>query len=208
MFEEERPALQPLPEKPYTFFKIGERKVNALDSHIEVAGAYYPVPPEYMGRKVIVHYNSKWVKVFYEEKMIQFLSTVQKGRFHPDKTCLPPSKSWSQQGYIQYLFNKCYKIGPSVVKWAKLAESVRKQRAYRSIQGIVALAKKYPRSVINLACQKSIDQNTFSYHIVKELAESIRIQKQIQKEIRFTQESEYIRSPLEYQNIIIRGKNG
>lgn len=202
MFEEEKPFLQPLPKEPYAFFKIGVRKVNVLDSHIEVNGAYYPVPPEYMGRQVVVHYNTEWVKVFFQNKRIQFLSAVSKGRFHPDRSCLPADKSGSQSQYVQYLFDRCSDIGPSVMKWAELAEQEKKQRAYRSIQGIVSLTKKYPDETINHACRQSIDKNAFSYHVVKELAEALVIQKSIQKEIQFSQQSDIIRPLLEYRNLL------
>lgn len=206
MFEEEKPFLSPLPKEPYAFFKIAARKVNILDSHIEVAGAYYPVPPQYMGQHVTVHFNSKWVKVFYNNKRIQFLSTVSKGRFHPDKSCLPEHKSGSQAHYIQYLFERCSDIGPSVIKWAKLAEEERKQRAYRAIQGIVSLTKKYPDAIINHACRQSIEKDALSYHVVKELAEALRIQKNIQKEIQFSQQSDIIRSPFEYHQLVTGGE--
>jgi len=202
MFEQEKPYLQTLPKAPYAFFKIGTRKVNVLDSHIEVAGAYYPVPPQYMGQQVNVHFNTKWVKVFFQNKQIQFLSTVSKGRFHPDKRCLPDQKNGSQTQYIQYLFDRCAEIGPSVIKWAELAEKERKQRAYRSIQGIVSLTKKYPDATINRACQQSIEQNALSYHVVKEHSEALIIQKNIQKEIQFSQQSDIIRSPLEYHKLL------
>jgi len=202
MFEEEKPFLQVLPKEPYAFFKIGVRKVNIIDSHIEVKGAYYPVSPEYLGREVVVHFNSQWVKVFYQNKRIQFLSTVAQGRFHPDKSCLPEDKRGSQTQYIQYLFDRCSEIGPSVAEWAKQAERERNQRAYRSIQGIVTLTKKYPDAVINRACRKSIEKDALSYHVVKELAEALVIQKNIQKEIEFSQQSDVIRTPLEYHNLL------
>ena len=206
MFEEEKPFLLPLPKEPYAFFKIGTRKVNIIDSHIEVAGAYYPIPPQYMGRQVTVHFNTKWVKVYYQNKRIQYLSAVSKGRFHPDKSCLPEHKSGSQAQYIQYLFDRCSDIGPSVIEWAKLAEQERKQRAYRSIQGIVSLTKKYPDATINHACRQSIEKNALSYHVVKELAEALRIQKLIQKEIQFSQQNDIIRSPLEYHQLLTGGE--
>jgi len=173
-----------------------------VDSHIEVEGAYYPIPPRYMGKQVTVHYNRRWVKVFYQEELIQRLSAVEKGRFHPDKSCLPPYKNISQEKYIQYLMNRCALIGPSVLKWAKLAVTQRQERAYRSIQGILALSRKYPHSILDRACGRSIDQNVYSYHVVKERAQEIRIQQQIQEEIRFTQESQYIRTPQEYQSLL------
>jgi transposase len=206
MFEEEKPFLLPVPKEPYAFFKIGTRKVNIIDSHIVVAGAYYPIPPQYMGRQVTVHFNTKWVKVYYQNKRIQYLSAVSKGRFHPDKSCLPEHKSGSQAQYIQYLFDRCSDIGPSVIEWAKLAEQERKQRAYRSIQGIVSLTKKYPDATINHACRQSIEKDALSYHVVKELAEALRIQKLIQKEIQFSQQNDIIRSPLEYHQLLTGGE--
>lgn len=202
MFEQEKPSLQPLPATSYEFFKIGNRKVNALDSHIEVAGAYYPIPPKYMGETVIVHFNSKWVKVYFKQRLIQHLSTVAKGRFHPNNSCLPAHKTWKNEQFVQYLFNKCREIGPAVLNWAQQAEIRRKQTAYRSIQGIVSLSKKYPNHILNQACQRSLNQQAFSYHIVKQLAEEIRLQQQIQTEINFIQENEIIRSPQQYQHLL------
>jgi hypothetical protein len=183
MFHEEQPALQALPSDTFQFFKIGSRKVNSSDSHIEVAGAYYPVPPKFMGKRVQVHYNSRWVKVYYGGELIQHLGAIEKGRFHPDRSCLPAHKNWQQNNYLRYLFKRCSLMGSSVLEWAKQAEAHRQERAYRSIQGVVALSGKYPYSVINAACQRSIENNTFSYHLVKQLAEVIRIEKQVQKEI-------------------------
>jgi hypothetical protein len=202
MFSEEQPALKPLPAAPFNFFRLGSRKVSSRDSHIEVGGAYYPVPPKYMGHTVQVHFNQRWVKVFYRGELIQHLGTVEKGRFHSDRSCLPENKDWQQKRYLVYLFDRCLKIGPHVLQWARLAEKVRFERAYRSIQGVVVLAGKYPSAIINDACRQSITQNVFSYHLIKELAESIRIRQKVQKEINFIQESEYIRSPKTYQKLI------
>jgi len=147
MFREEQPALNPLPSDSFHFFKIGSRKVSSTDSHIEVAGAYYPVPPKYMGRSVKVHYNSRRIKVFYREELIQHLSAVEKGHFHSARSCLPANKNWQKDNYIRYLFSRCSMIGPSVLEWAKVAQEYRQERAYRSIQGIVALSGKYAFSI-------------------------------------------------------------
>ena len=54
VFEEvERPALQPLPQARFPFFHESQRIVHR-DGHVEVAKAYYSVPPEYLGRTVWV----------------------------------------------------------------------------------------------------------------------------------------------------------
>jgi len=203
MFQEEKPTLLPLPDSPYAFFKIGLRKVNSLDSHIEVAGAYYPIPPVYMGKQVTVHFNSTLIKVFYQDRLIQKLSAISKGHFHPDKSCLPENKNYNQLRFLQRLFDQCEQIGPSVVTWAKEAEKTRGQSAYRAILGIVTLSKKFSPEIINWACQQSVTQNVFNYHIVKELAEARSAQLKIQYEIHFLQEDELIRSPKEYQELLL-----
>jgi len=202
MFEEEKPDLQSLPKSLFEFYKIGERKVNVGDSHIEVSGAYYPIPHKYMGKKVTVHYNSKWIKVYYSNKLIQQLSAIAKGQFHPDKSCLPEHKTWSQKQYFQRLLMKCELLGTHVTEWAKQAELYNGPRSYRSIQGVVTLAQKYPENIINQACRKSILQKTFTYKNIKKLTEIITIQKELQPEIPFIQNNELIRSPQEYHNLI------
>jgi len=53
MFEEERPFLQPLPATRFEYYRILERRVH-LDGHVEVNGAYYSVPPRYVGATVVL----------------------------------------------------------------------------------------------------------------------------------------------------------
>jgi len=206
MFLEERPTLQSLPKRRFEIFKTGTRKVNVLDSHIEVAGAFYPVHPKYMGKSVTVHFNSKIVKVYYNQELVQQLSTVDKGRFHPDKSCLPDHKSWTQQQYVARLMKQCGELGSSVLEWAKEAEKVRKQAAYRAIQGVVALGKKYDSIVLDQACRKSLQKDVYNYHIVKHTIERILIEKKIQKEFKFVQEDDIIRNPQEYEKLF-KGEN-
>ena len=49
--EVEQPALQPLATAPFPYFKSGERTVHP-DGHIEVDGAFYPVPLQLLGQSV------------------------------------------------------------------------------------------------------------------------------------------------------------
>ncbi len=53
LFQEvERGALQPLPVERFPFFQEGKRIVHR-DGHVEVAKAYYSVPPEYLGHDAL-----------------------------------------------------------------------------------------------------------------------------------------------------------
>ena len=64
MFREvEQAALLPLPAERLPFFHEAQRIVSR-DGHIEVAKAYYSVPPEYLGRTVWVRWDERLVRVF------------------------------------------------------------------------------------------------------------------------------------------------
>jgi len=201
MFKEEQPSLKALPETSFVFFKVGRRKVSSGDSHIEVNGAYYPVPPNYMGRKVDVHFNSKWVKILFNGKNIQWLSTIEKGRFHPDKSCLPANKAMDRNSWQNHLLKRCSTLGKNVRDWADLAVVERGLPAYRGIQGVLNLTKKYSVKLLNRACYLAVKRNTFSYSLVRHYLEELSIQEQIQTCLPLEQESEIIRSPQTYANL-------
>ncbi len=201
MYAEERSALQPLPEKPFASFKIGRRKVNALDSHIEVRGAYYPVSPKYMGRQVAVHFNSTWVKVLYQGKVIQWLTVTRKGGFHPDRSCLPESKSMDRNAWQKSLLRRCDGAGRDVRRWADQAISARGLLAYRAIQGMLSLKKKYPTRALNQACKLACERAGFSYHLIRNYLEEGILQQEQQIDLRLQQSGDIIRSPLSYAKL-------
>lgn len=63
MFEEEKPFLQPLPASLYEVFAEVKRKVHR-DGHVEVKGAYYSVPAEYVRREIWVRYTNTMVRMY------------------------------------------------------------------------------------------------------------------------------------------------
>ena len=63
LFAEERPSLLPLPLERFPSFHEAQRKVNR-DGHVEVAKAYYSMPPEYLGRTVWVRWDARLVRIF------------------------------------------------------------------------------------------------------------------------------------------------
>ena len=55
--------MTPLPAGRFPSFEEGRRSVHR-DGHIEVAKAYYSVPPEYTGRQVWVRWDGHLVRIF------------------------------------------------------------------------------------------------------------------------------------------------
>ena len=64
MFDEERPALGPLPLEPFRYFHFGTRTVN-LDGCVEVEAAYYGAPPGWLGKRVQVQWTTLHVRVLH-----------------------------------------------------------------------------------------------------------------------------------------------
>lgn len=202
MFLEEKSTLQVLPEKEFEYFKIGFRTVHA-DGHIEVNKSYYSVPYLYLGKRIMIHHNSKWIKVFAKEentlKLVAFHRTVNKGSFETNKDHLPENKTFTTLSYMKYLITKCNQVGTSCESWAIEALNERDQRAFRPIQGILSLTGKYGAVTVNGACEKAIKLNSYRYHTVKQLCENQKEQER-GNQMELIQEHEVIRNTGEYQN--------
>ena len=88
----ERAALQPLPAGRFPCFQEGERMVHR-DGHVEVARAYYSVPPEYLSRRVWVRWDGHLVRIF-NERMEPIATHVQReaGRFSTQRAHIAAEK--------------------------------------------------------------------------------------------------------------------
>jgi len=59
----EKPSLRPLPLDLFPCYQEATRQVHR-DSYVEVKRAYYQVPPEYIGQRLWVRWDSTMVRVF------------------------------------------------------------------------------------------------------------------------------------------------
>ena len=198
LFQSERHALKPLPEKHFPYFKIASRSVHP-DGHIEVERAYYSIPHRYIGQRVIVHYNSLWVKAFVKNIRIAFHRKISPGRFRTNRDHLPENKSLTAEEYKQRLLAKAGQIGPDCLRWANMALKTRDQLAFRAIQGVVRLTAKYSHQVINRACKEASAMGRFRYHTIKLLCDDNLQTHHYGPEL--TQEHEIIRSMKDYQDL-------
>jgi len=194
----EQDALKPLPATSFQYFKLGSRKVQA-DGHIEVARAYYSVPHRYLAREVQVQFNSDWVKVLDGHQVIAFHRTLQPGRFQTDKRHLPENKCLSTEQYKRKLLARCSHIGANCRIWAEKALEARQQLAFRPIQGIIGLQKKYAADKIDWACQQALKINSLRYHTIALLCQEKLESGPVTRQLELLQDHELIRSPQEYQ---------
>lgn len=193
--EKEQPKLKLLASEPFNIFKIGKRRVH-VDGHIEVEGAYYSVPCEYLGAEVSVHYDAKIVRVYNDKaEEITIHIRQERGRFRTTESHLPENKRWSQQRAEERLMGQAENLGNEVSSWAKEVFRGRGVLAYRVLQGVISLSRKYSGEQLNNACKKALEHKSLRYQTIKILCER---QTTTQESLNLKQEDEIIRSLKEY----------
>jgi hypothetical protein len=166
--EVERQALQPLAGEAFPFFTTGERTVHT-DGHVEVAGAFYPVPLALLGQRVRVRWDAHLVRVFQGDMLVMVHARVAAGVFAPRAG--EAEASTRQQAFIDRLVGQCERVGPSFKQWADAALAARGVRAIRLLQGVLALTRRHPRERILAALTQAHAHQHFRYQTIRQLVE-------------------------------------
>ena len=89
--EGERPALRPLPVSLFPFFEEAQRAMHR-DGHVELKGADYSGPPEYVARKVWARWEHRLVRI-YNRRMEQIAlhARAEPGKFSTDPAHIHPN---------------------------------------------------------------------------------------------------------------------
>ena len=170
LFEKvERAALRPLPASLFPIYEEKRRRVSR-DGHIEVARAFYSVPPEYLGREVWVRWNDQTVRVLnHRFEQIALHCRKPEGKFSTLHEHLASEKINSVERGAEYLLQKVRLIGASAARWAEGALEAHGVSGMRIIMGLLSLSKKYESHAINAACETAWKNRAFRYRIVKKL---------------------------------------
>ncbi|MBD3257926.1 IS21 family transposase [candidate division GN15 bacterium] len=202
--EVERSALMPLAQERFPLYDEGRRKVNR-DGHIEVARAYYSVPPEYLGHRVWVHWDSRMVRIYNKQlQQIAVHVRVSPGKFHTDRSHLAEAKISSIERGVEYMLARARRLGDGAGRWATQMIAVRGIPGVRVLQGFLSLGKKYPANVINQAGDRALQAACFRLRPVRQLCQRYA---QDQQELTFEEEHPIIRPLSEYQDLLLNNED-
>jgi transposase len=167
--EIERPALLPLPAARFPFFHEAKRIVSR-DGHIEVAKAYYSVPPEYLGRQVWARWDQRLVRVFnHRFQQIALHVRREPGKFSTLGEHLAPEKISGVERGAAWLLGKIEIIGPQASAWAQAMLKTRGIEGIRVLQGLLALSARHPCTALNEACHTALSYGAFRLKTLREL---------------------------------------
>ena len=169
--EVERTALLPLPPERFPFFHEAQRKVSR-DGHIEVAKAYYSVPPEYLTRTVWVRWDTRLVRIFdHRFQQIALHVRHEPGRFSTLDPHVSPKKINGLERGVEYLLNKVRHIGPQSHQWAQAMIHARGIAGTRVLQGLLALTQKHASEALEKACETALSHGAYRLQTLRKLLE-------------------------------------
>lgn len=199
--EVERPALLPLPHERFANFTEARRKVNR-DGHVEVAKAYYSVPPEYLGREVWARWDSRLVRIFNSRwEQIAVHVRHEQGRFSTHGQHVAKEKISGLERGATYLLHKISGVGEKTHQWAQAMLTARGIEGTRVLQGLLSLAKKHTSQTLEKACETALSHGCFRLRTIRQL---LQREAARQEPLPFLDEHPLIRPLEDYAAIVAR----
>lgn len=194
MFAEERPALQPLPAQPFRYFQYGSRTVH-LDGCIEVEAAYYGAPPGWIGQRVHVQWDERYVRLIHPKTgdLLRESRVQPRGRRFVHKEDQPSTAPASTLG----LLDKAKRAGPSVGAVCLEIHTRRKEAGVRQILGVLSLVKKHGATAVGEASDVALEVGVPTYQFLRKWLE-----KHPPVPISLRQVDPLIRELTEYRDLI------
>jgi len=199
LFEDvERSALGALPSDPFPLFSEARRTVHR-DGHVEVARAYYSVPPEYLGRRVWVRYDPRLVRVYNERfEEIAVHVRASPGRFRTDMRHIADEKISAVERGVEYLLPRAERIGIDAGRWAHAMMEERGIEGIRVLQGFLSLTRRHSAASIDRASRTALDARLFRLRSLRELCDRFADSG----EPRFADSHPIIRPLSDYQKLL------
>ena len=167
----EQAALLPLPPGLFPHFSEAPRTVHR-DGHVELLKAYYSVPPEYVGRKVVVRWEARLVRIHNQRmEVIAVHLRAEPGKFSTDPQHLQgPHRRFIQRG-ADYLLDRARVLGRHTGSWAEAMYAQRGMAGVRVLHGLLALAGKHPVAALERASATALHHGAWRLRDLRQLLE-------------------------------------
>ncbi len=196
LFEQvERRALLPLPAERFPFFHEARHTVHR-DGHLEVDKAYYSAPPEYVGHRLWVRWDSRLVRIFNDRwEQVAVHAKAEPGRFRTANEHIPKEKFSAVERGTDAMLRQIAAIGPHTRQWAEATTQARGVEAVRVLVGLKNLAGKHPSEALEEACRVALSHGAYRLRTVRKL---LQRKGQAQEQFEFLEEHPIIRPLSDY----------
>ena len=203
----EKPALLPLPPARFDLFAEALRTVHR-DGHVQVQGAYYSLPPEYLGQEVWARWDGRTVRLF-DRKMQPIAVHAQKppGAFSTVAAHIHPHKINGIERGAAWLLGQVDRIGPQAQAWAQAMLRERGIEGVRVLMGLLNLSQKHPAREVERACQIAAGHGAWHLRSLRQLIQQ-HAPVPIQQSFEFLQQHPIIRGLGEYAQFVREALHG
>ncbi len=192
----ERETLLPLPRDRFAMFSEARRTVSR-DGHLEVDKAFYSAPPEYVGRRLWVRWDTRLVRIFNDRwEQVAVHSKCEPGRFRTDASHIPKEKVSAVERGTDALLRQIASIGPHTKAWSEATTQIRGVEAVRVLVGLKALAGKHETAALEEACRVALSHSAHRLRSIRSLLK--RSAEQVQQSLPFIEEHPIIRPLSDY----------
>lgn len=208
--EIEQPRLLALPPSRFELFQEALRRVHR-DGHVQVAQAYYSVPPEYLGQEIWARWDGRIVRLFDSKmKPIALHSQKPAGKFSTLDAHLHPHKISGIEKGADWMLGQIDRIGPHAKTWAEAMLASRGIEGVRVLMGLISLGHQQPRVDIERACEVAHSHGAYHLKSLRQLIKQTSAKSSdsqsstgVQQTFEFASEHPIIRPVADYGQWII-----
>jgi transposase len=199
LFEQaEKAALSALPAARFDLFSEALRHVHR-DGHVQVQGAYYSVPPEYLGQALWARWDGRLVRLF-DRRMQPIAVHAQQppGRFATHHAHILPEKISGIERGTTWMLSQVDRIGPEARQWAEKMLAQRGIQGVRVLLGLLSLAQRHSPFRIEEACVVATSHGAYHLRNLRQLITQGTQGAPTQQSFAFASEHPIIRPVADY----------
>lgn len=171
----DRPALKPLPRRPY---ELGEWKIDCavnIDYHIAFEHNFYSVPYQLIHERVDVRATHSTVEVLFKSKRVASHQRLRgRGQYATNAEHMPRAHREHAEWSPSRLISWAGKTGPATAYLVKriMEDRPHPEQGYRACLGIMRMERMYGRERLEVACLRAAHLKSFSYKTVQNILAS------------------------------------
>jgi transposase len=167
----DRPALRPLPTRPYEYAEWKTAKVN-IDYHLEVDRHWYSVPHQLVGQHCDTRVTVAIVEVFHRGKRVaSHRRSDKQARFTTEPAHMPESHRRHAQWTPGRIVAWAERSGPATGQLVTviMASRPHPEQGFRSCLGIMRLGRRYGDDRLEAAATRALAIRAHSYRSVESI---------------------------------------
>ena len=163
----DRPAMQPLPARPYEYAEWRYVKPG-IDYHVEVERRFYSVPHTLAGQRLEARITATGVELFHRGRRVAVHPRHGSGAHSTLAEHMPKAHRKHQQWTPGRFLNWARTIGPATlaVTRGQLEDRPHPEHGYRACLGLRHLARHYGTARLEAACRRARAIGSPSYRSI------------------------------------------